>query len=117
MEPIFGFLLFFVATIIVAVVAKKRGRAWWAYALFCLVVGFIMVPLVARAGGTGMNAAVGAFLVPLAALVFLLSSNTSEAVAVEKGEHGAFRKCPFCAEPIRREAVKCKHCGSAVEPS
>ena len=26
------------------------------------------------------------------------------------------RKCPFCAEEIRREAVKCKHCGSDVEP-
>lgn len=27
------------------------------------------------------------------------------------------RDCPFCAEPIKRAAVKCKHCGSAVEPA
>lgn len=26
-----------------------------------------------------------------------------------------FRKCPFCAEEIRSEAIKCKHCGSEVE--
>lgn len=26
------------------------------------------------------------------------------------------RPCPFCAEPILRQAIKCKHCGSAVEP-
>jgi phage shock protein PspC (stress-responsive transcriptional regulator) len=22
------------------------------------------------------------------------------------------RRCPYCAEEVRREAVKCKHCGS-----
>jgi hypothetical protein len=27
-----------------------------------------------------------------------------------------FRKCPFCAELIRKEAVKCRFCGSEVAP-
>jgi hypothetical protein len=27
----------------------------------------------------------------------------------------AYKKCPFCAEPIRREAVKCKHCGETLQ--
>lgn len=26
------------------------------------------------------------------------------------------RRCPFCAEDIRVEAIKCKHCGSMIEP-
>jgi hypothetical protein len=26
------------------------------------------------------------------------------------------RACPFCAEAIKNEAIKCKHCSSAVEP-
>lgn len=26
------------------------------------------------------------------------------------------RKCPYCAEYVSREAVKCKHCGSDLEP-
>lgn len=25
------------------------------------------------------------------------------------------RKCPFCAEGVRAEAIKCKHCGSELE--
>jgi hypothetical protein len=28
---------------------------------------------------------------------------------------GDFKKCPFCAEMIRVEAIKCKHCGSSVD--
>ena len=27
-----------------------------------------------------------------------------------------YRKCPFCAEEIRSEAIKCKHCGSEIAP-
>lgn len=36
--------------------------------------------------------------------------------AVATGESGGYRKCPYCAEAIRREAIKCKHCQSDVEP-
>ena len=115
MQPVFGFMLFFIITAVVAVVAHKRGRAWWAYVLFCLVAGFAVVPLVSASGGSGTNAAFAAFMVPLAALIFAYSSQRSEDIAVAKGEHGAFRKCPFCAESIRKEALKCKHCGSAIE--
>lgn len=115
MEPIFGFLLYFLAVTAVMVVAKKRGQAWWMFGLICVGLTLILVKLIAAATGSGMAAGLGAFLVPFLAFLVSVSGKSSQQMAVEQGAHGEFRKCPFCAESVRKEAVKCKHCGSALE--
>lgn len=67
---------------------------------------------------SGTVAALLAFLVPVVPLIVVLTSKNEQqrAVESESEEYGAYRKCPLCAESIRLEAAKCKHCGSALEP-
>lgn len=47
----------------------------------------------------------------LAGLLMLIFGGKSQAAAAAVADT---RGCPLCAEPIKRAAVKCKHCGADV---
>jgi hypothetical protein len=40
----------------------------------------------------------------------------SQAIAEKYGVSAKYRKCPECAEVVLKEARKCKHCQSELEP-
>lgn len=115
MEPALGFLLFLACSIVVWVVASKRGRVGWLFFVLTLAGGLALAVLIAGASNrNSLAAGFGAFLAPIIALFVALASKSSEALAVELGQHGDYKKCSFCAESIRREAIKCKHCSSTL---
>lgn len=43
-----------------------------------------------------------------------LAKNAPLQLAQEQAKNSETKKCPFCAEMIKVEAVKCKHCGSNI---
>jgi hypothetical protein len=48
--------------------------------------------------------------------VVLLVSGIKSYMKSSKADASFLRKCPFCAEKIKAEAIKCKHCGSEITP-
>ena len=60
---------------------------------------------------------IGAAIVGVLLIIFggNKEPSTPLAAAVTSVPDSGMRACPFCAEPIKNEAIKCKHCGSVVE--
>ena len=79
--------LWLLCGVLAAVVGGAKGRSGCAW----FIVGVLAGPL-------GLLAAVGMPVV----------------VQTENTDSGNFRKCPACAESIRREARLCKHCGHSL---
>lgn len=91
-----GFLWFVMVLLlglIPASIASKKGRdfyAWWAYGMLLWIIALIHS---------------------------VLLKEDLKKVDEKALSSGDLRRCPFCAEIIRREALKCKHCGSDVGQS
>ncbi|MCE7547267.1 zinc ribbon domain-containing protein [Klebsiella michiganensis] len=78
--------------LIPAFIAQSKGRsfgAWWLYGFLLFIIAIIHVLLVKP-------------------------RNTVGTVASDSID--PMRDCPYCAEPVKYQATKCKHCGSEIEP-
>jgi hypothetical protein len=119
-SPIFGLILFLCLCGLVAMVAKKKGRSGIAFFLCSALPAVPLMLVVSYSLGENIGAkpaalSIAAFVCPVIGFISAVMSNSNQQMAVSKGSFGDYKKCPFCAEPVRQEAIKCKHCGSSLE--
>lgn len=114
MNPIFGFALYLLACAGVSYYASTQGRKGWLYFLITVPLGFPLVILGNVNGTSHIGTALLAFASPAAALMFIAAGDSKEQIQAAKDEASGLKACPFCAEPIKAEAIKCKHCGSEI---
>ena len=119
MEPIHWVIVFLVACLLVSFIASKKGRSGVLLFFAMAAPAVPLMILVSFMLGNNMAAKplamwTVAFLCPVVGFFWAIMAKNKEQMAAETGSYGDMKKCQFCAEPVRAEAIKCKHCGSAL---
>jgi uncharacterized membrane protein YhdT len=77
------------------------------WVIFALVIGSFAS---SKGRDSGRWFVISILLSPIiAGLLVLISKDISEQEALRDG---LLKKCLYCAEPVKKEATKCKHCGA-----
>ncbi len=90
------FLFWFGLSIVVGMWASGRGRAGFGYFLLSLVLSPLLIAL----------------------LVLVLPNLKAQPVlaGAEVATAATHTRCPECRELVRKDARKCKHCGTELTP-
>jgi hypothetical protein len=75
--------------------------------LYILAILSFLIALADSGGPPGSNRQAEATVLLLLAIAF--------AIAGFYASRAATKKCPHCSERVKKDASKCKHCGSSLE--
>jgi hypothetical protein len=114
MEPIWGLILTLIFASLAAYTAHRRGRNAFLWGALPLMGSFFAALFLGAATHNGFIMGIAFIGIPSIAFVGALTSRSAATLVAEGHVVNGYKKCPFCAESVRVEAIKCKHCGSTI---